>query len=587
MEHFRSGLFRRIILIHMIQALAFSVTGIIDGAVAGRFIGAAGLAGMKLAMPVFSVQYMIGGVISTGFAVQITRLLAKGKRDSANQCFMWVCTTAAAASAVFMLAGALFPDALTVFFAGKAAEAELLKDVRSYLIPIVLGSFPVIMHLILSNMALLEGDDRRLIASIAVVLVSDTVGDFIAVILGAGLKGLSIASVAAYFCACAVLSGKLFTGKSILKLCRPRFGEGMLAAVIALGSPVAVKYLCEFINPVAINRMMLAYGDMDALAALSIQDAAHNMPDALSAGISAGVLVLTGMYAAEYDSEALRSERKDIRNYCVKYGTVWALILFAAAPLLVSFFTSDKMLHGMGTFAFRWYLLGVPFMCLNEASGAYTQAMGKKSAASCLTVVNKLALPVIVTWILAGNFGVPGLFAAFAVHQMILTIILIITQLTGKRGAQRAYGEKKWKKIDAELRRDLMTVEQVTRASEDLILLCEENGVDSSQAFNMGLCLEELAANTIQHGYKDNREMYLEFRFVITGRWMILRLRDNGRTFDLTERYSMLDPDDPFSGIGLRLVFAAAEDVGYSRIFDMNNVCIRVLKQNRNHRLTD
>lgn len=35
------------------------------------------------------------------------------------------------------------------------------------------------------------------------------------------------------------------------------------------------------------------------------------------------------------------------------------------------------------------------------------------------------------------------------------------------------------------------------------------------------------------------------------------------------------------------LVFAAAEDVGYSHVFDMNNVCIRVLKQNSNRRLTD
>ena len=63
---------------------------------------------------------------------------------------------------------------------------------------------------------------------------------------------------------------------------------------------------------------------------------------------------------------------------------------------------------------------------------------------------------------------------------------------------------------------------------------------------------------------------------------MILRLRDNGRPFDLTERYKMLNPDDPVSGLGLRLVFAAAEDVGYSHVFDMNNVFIRVLKQNSN-----
>ncbi len=87
MERFQSGLFRKIIFIHMSQALVFSITGIVDSAVVGRFIGPEGLAGMKLAMPVFSVQYMIGGILSTGLAVQVTRLLAKGKRENANQCF--------------------------------------------------------------------------------------------------------------------------------------------------------------------------------------------------------------------------------------------------------------------------------------------------------------------------------------------------------------------------------------------------------------------------------------------------------------------------------------------------------------------
>lgn len=587
MEHFQSGLFRRIVLIHMIQALAFSITGIIDGAVVGHFIGAEGLAGMKLAMPVFSVQYMIGGVLSTGFAVQITSLLAKGKKDSANQCFTWVCTAAAAASAVFMLAAALFPDALTAFFAGGDTDAALLEDVREYLIPIMLGSLPVIMQLILSGIALLEGSDLRLLISIITVVVTDIIGDFLAVILGAGIKGIAIASVAAYLGACIVLSGKFFTGKTIIRLCLPRFGEGSLGMVIALGIPIAVKYLCEFINPIAINRMMLAYGNVNALAALSIQDAAHNIPDALCSGIAAAVVVLTGMYAAEYDSEALRRERKDIRSYCVKYGTAWAVILMIAAPLLVKFFTEDASLQDMGTSAFRWYLIGLPFICLNEASSAYTQGMGKQSAASILTMVNKLALPVMVTWVLVRSFGVPGLFAAFSVHQMILTVILVCTQLIGKRKSRSSYGEENWKKIDVELRRELLTLDQVTQASEELISICGQNGVDSRQAFNIGLCLEELAANTLEHGYKDDREKHLEFRFIITGRWMILRLRDNGREFDLTERYSMLDPEERISGLGLKLVFAAAEDVGYSHVFDMNNVCIRVLKQDRNHRLTD
>ena len=55
MERFQSGLFRRIVLIHMTQALVLSITGIVDSAIVGQFWDAEGLAGMKLAMPVVSI----------------------------------------------------------------------------------------------------------------------------------------------------------------------------------------------------------------------------------------------------------------------------------------------------------------------------------------------------------------------------------------------------------------------------------------------------------------------------------------------------------------------------------------------------
>lgn len=233
MERFQSGLFRRIVLIHMTQALVLSITGIVDSAIVGQFWEAEGLAGMKLAMPVVSILYMIGSVLSTGLSVQVTKLLAKGKRTEANQYFIWVCTAAAVISFVLMIV---------------------------------------------------------------------------------------------------------------------------------------------------------------------------------------------------------------------------ALILAAAAPLLVKLFTKDIILQNMGTYAFRWYLLGVPFMSFNIASGSYLQGLDRQKEAGAFTMINQLILPVLITWLM-------------------------------------------------------------------------------------------------------------------------------GRPFDLTERYKLLNPDDPVSGLGLRIVFAAAENVNYSHAFDMNNVCIRVLKQ--------
>ena len=580
MERFQTGLFRRIVMIHMLQALVLSSTSIVDSAIVGQFWEAEGLAGMKLAMPVFPILYMVGSILSTGLSVQVTKLLAKGRRAEANQHFIWVCTAALGVSMVLMMAAILFPDTITGFFADYTEDAILYEDVKAFLIPILIGSLPVIMQIVLSGVAALEGADRRLTLSIVAVMVSDVIGDLLAVVMNAGIRGIAIASVVAYLCSCLVLGSQLINGKTIFRLGRPRFEKGMLTAIFIAGFPMAVRYMCEFVYPIAVNRMMLRYGSLSGLAALSIQHAVHNVPLALGDGIMTSVLLLTGMFAAEHDTEALRRERKDILRFCAVHGTAWALVLAAAAPRMVKLFSNDLMLQNMGACAFRWYLLGLPFMCFNLAARSYMQGLDRKKEANALTLINQLALPVLITWLLGRQWGVYGIYAAFSVHEMVLTICFVSLQYIRRLKGEIISDGAALGKVIAEIRGDITTIEQVTEASDKVIQLCEENGVDRKQAFNVGLCLEELAANSLLHGFKDDRDKYIEYRFLIIGRWLILRLRDNGRPFDLTERYKLLNPDDPVSGLGLRIVFAAAENVNYSHAFDLNNVCIRVLKQN-------
>jgi two-component sensor histidine kinase len=196
-------------------------------------------------------------------------------------------------------------------------------------------------------------------------------------------------------------------------------------------------------------------------------------------------------------------------------------------------------------------------------------------------MINQLALPVLITWLLGRHWGMQGIYAAFSIHEIVLTFCLVCLQAIRRMKGKTVTDGAALGKIIAEIRGDITTMEQVADASDKVIRLCEENGVDRKQAFNVGLCLEELAANSLLHGFKDDRKKYVEYRFLIIGRWLILRLRDNGRPFDLTERYKLLNPDDAVSGLGLRIVFAAAENVNYSHAFDLNNVCIRVLKQSR------
>lgn len=189
--------------------------------------------------------------------------------------------------------------------------------------------------------------------------------------------------------ACLVLAGPLFSGKSVFRPVRLHIREGMLAPVIIAGFPAAVRFLCDFLCPMAVNRVMLRFGSISGLAALSIQDAAHYIPLALSEGIASAVILLTSTFAAEYDRAALKRERKIILRFSAAEGSLWALVIVAAAPLLVMLFAKDAPLRSVGVFALRRYLPGVPFICLNMAAASYMQGMGRQKEAGIILLINK------------------------------------------------------------------------------------------------------------------------------------------------------------------------------------------------------
>ncbi len=112
-----------------------------------------------------------------------------------------------------MFAAAVFPADLTKLFSGNTGGIALYENTRAYLLPVTFGTLPVILQIILSSLVALDGAGRRLTVSIVVILVSDIIGDFLAVALGAGIKGVAIASVCAYLCACLVLAGHFVSGK--------------------------------------------------------------------------------------------------------------------------------------------------------------------------------------------------------------------------------------------------------------------------------------------------------------------------------------------------------------------------------------
>jgi serine/threonine-protein kinase RsbW len=90
----------------------------------------------------------------------------------------------------------------------------------------------------------------------------------------------------------------------------------------------------------------------------------------------------------------------------------------------------------------------------------------------------------------------------------------------------------------------------------------------------LALFIEEMAGNTVQHGYASGKKASVDLRFVYHDDSGMIRLRDDGRPFDPIHWLEKNSGDDPASGLGIRVVTGLAKDVSYMASMEMNNLVI-------------
>ena len=107
---------------------------------------------------------------------------------------------------------------------------------------------------------------------------------------------------------------------------------------------------------------------------------------------------------------------------------------------------------------------------------------------------------------------------------------------------------------------------------------CLRVGVDKLKAKNCALCLEEIAYNTIQHGFHADKQLIhaIDVRVVHRDEEIMLRLKDDCIPFNPTEWLAMHEKADPEQSMGLRLVSSIAHEIEYQNLLGLNVLTIRV-----------
>jgi anti-sigma regulatory factor (Ser/Thr protein kinase) len=121
------------------------------------------------------------------------------------------------------------------------------------------------------------------------------------------------------------------------------------------------------------------------------------------------------------------------------------------------------------------------------------------------------------------------------------------------------------------------TASEVARFNAWFDEWCSESGLDDTLRADLKLCINEVLANLISHGFKSTKRPWIEIRLDLRPDRATARIIDNGAFFDLRRWQPPKDRDLATAapgGFGIALTRERASKIRYARICGLNRLKI-------------
>ena len=572
-------LIRQMLLAQALSALTGSLCLMIDNIMIGRFLGVQAIAAYGLANPILLVLGAFGTMLAAGVQMACSRSLGSGDLEETNRGF---------SSAIGLMLGVALPVTALVLLLrnplatalGAGTEGELYDMTRDYLAGFILGAPAVMGALVLVPFLQMAGQSYLLVVAVGSMTVVDVSLDLVnALVIHGGMFGMGVASTISYYVAMVIAMIYFLSRKCVFKFSREDISGKKIRELVMGGMPNVVAMASSVVFVFLMNRILMGIGASAAVAAFSVVSTVGGASNCISTGINGVSLTLAGILFNEEDGTGLRELLRRLSAYGVLLGVFMGLVLLFGSPLFVSIFIPEAgEAQQMATQGLRMFALGlIPCCILNALKGIY-QGSERMRLTEVINLLEGAVLPLVAALIFSRIWGTTGAWLYFFCGEL-LSLCFAVAYVWKNKGKAtldtRAYLLLKddfGVSPDNLLEMDIHNLGEVTAAAKRAEEFCLHHGQDEKTANHIALCIEEMASNTVQHGFSAKGNNHLSVRVQHKGETWMLRFRDDCRAFDPVSYVPQGEED----ALGIRLVMAMAEEVRYTYSLNLNNLAIRL-----------
>ncbi len=418
----------RLSLPSMLAMFANAIYNIVDTIFVGRGVGAQGIAGVAIVLPVVAIISSFAHMVGIGTGTLISRQLGRKEDEEVNR-------TAGNGFLLIMLIGVFFSAIGLVFtdpiLRAFGATPTILPYARDYGSIIFIGILWFPFCVSSNNYLRAEGNARDAMNAMLIGILVNVVLDYILIFpLNMGMKGAAIATISGKFATLIYLIRYFLQPHHAINF---RFrclqlNKKVLKPAISVGLSGFGMRSSSSVANVVLNHTLGALGGDMAIAVFGVIYKITLFFGMPLFGLNQGMQPIVGYNFGAENPKRIKRTIKLGFLYAVVYGVLAVILFQIFAKPIFNLFTTDQQLMSEGPRALRIVIAMMWIMGISQLTMGVHQAMGQSKAAFVLAIQRWILLitPLVLVLPKLFDLGLDGVWIAFPLADLLGAIIALI-----------------------------------------------------------------------------------------------------------------------------------------------------------------
>lgn len=408
----------------MVRMIFVSMYSIVDGIVVSNYVGSLGLSAINIVYPVLNVCMALAFMMAAGSSAIIGKKLGEGRTHEANR-FMSLSVILTVLGIIALAVIFLQFDEQIYMMLGS--DKEMLPYCIEYgTIMVAGGPFWALQVIFQSYLVTADRPRLGLELSICAGLLNIVLDILLVGVLGWGMQGAAIASVAGMIIAGTVPLTIFFSKKSVIYFERPEWNGNEVLKSLGNGSSEMVSNLASAITTTLFNLQMMELIGEKGVAAISAILYLQFIFVAIFFGFASGIApVISYNYGAEN-----KDNIKKLFNISAKIVAAFSLSMFIIAevlnrPLSMIFASQDPILLELMVYGFRIIAISVLFSGITIFSSGFFTALNNGKISAIISMLRTFVLEVGALLLLPVFMGIDGVWWALPIAEILAALVAV------------------------------------------------------------------------------------------------------------------------------------------------------------------